>query len=156
MINAVGHITLMDANRAGRHMPGSLPVGATMEHAQDILVIDSDQGTQSFMRSLLERRKYGVIWAKSALDAISMIQSSRPEAVVLPTDFVVRGGGWALARHIRDLEPELPILLLRSSGDAEHGTPTDEQDSFNVVSRPVRAAEFIDLIESLTHHVNEN
>ena len=116
-----------------------------------ILVVESDEGMHHFLRSILERERYSVESARSALEALSMISQSRPGVVVLPTDFLIREGGWALAEHISEVEPGQPILLLKSPGDRRTCECLHGNGPYGLVDRPIRASRLVESIRTLTN-----
>ncbi len=102
-----------------------------------VLVVDSDAGMQHFLGSVLERQKYDIQAARSALEALDFLRSSSPGVVVIPTDFLIKDGGWALAEHIRDLEPQQPMIVLKSRNDSRNGDTLPGFGPYRILDRPI-------------------
>ena len=116
-----------------------------------VLVVENDEGMHHFLRSILERGSYRVESARSALEALHMITESRPGVVVLPTDFLIREGGWALAEHISEVEPDQAILLLKSPGDIRTCECLHGDGPYVIVDRPIRASNLVESVRNMIH-----
>ena len=81
------------------------------------LLVDDEELVRTSTADMLVQLGYDVIEAPSAEDALTIIQSGR-RIDLLVTDHLMAGiSGAELARILRDLRPDLPILIV--SGYAE-------------------------------------
>jgi CheY-like chemotaxis protein len=76
-----------------------------------ILCVDDEELPLKLRKLVLEMHGYNVITAQSAVEAMRVIHS-RPVDLVL-TDQVMPGGtGTELARSVKELLPDLPVVLI--------------------------------------------
>jgi len=80
-----------------------------------ILCIDDEEPGLQVRRMLLESAGYRVVCARSGAEGIKAFQSEPVDAVVL--DYWMSGmNGIAVAREIRRLKPDTPIMILSAYG----------------------------------------
>lgn len=82
-------------------------------HGQCILVVEDEQNLLAMMTELMQSLGYRVIPAKSGREALAQVQKGL-EFDLLLTDIVMPGGigGFALAREVRELRPNVPVLYM--------------------------------------------
>ena len=102
-----------------------------------VLLIDDEEVVRHATAEMLAEAGYGVIQAGGAADALELLNGGvEIEAVV--TDYAMPGQtGAELARQLRTLRPELPILLI--TGYA--AIAEDEIDDLPRLAKPFRQAE---------------
>jgi CheY-like chemotaxis protein len=84
--------------------------------AATILVVDDDPDVRAFLTESLDSLGYAAVVAESGSVALQTLERISPEVVIL--DFAMPGmNGAELARRIRQLQPELPIIF--ASGYSE-------------------------------------
>jgi DNA-binding NtrC family response regulator len=80
------------------------------------LIVDDDDSVREYLSVLLSGRGYGVASAASGEEAVTLLSSSVPPAVLL-VDMVMPGmGGLELLTHARKAHPGLPIVVLSTLG----------------------------------------
>ena len=84
-----------------------------------ILVVDDDDFTRQYIRTVLERAGWGVAEAASSAAALAL-RPVEPFALAAIDFNLPDGNGRQLARDLRRQHPVLPLLLL--SGDADCDT----------------------------------
>ncbi len=85
-----------------------------------ILVVDDEIGALTLIGIMLERGGFGVLKAKDAKSALSVLDQNTPDMIIL--DVMMPGmDGIELCRVIRDRTDTgvTPILILSARGDAE-------------------------------------
>ncbi|HJV21197.1 MAG TPA: GAF domain-containing protein [Holophagaceae bacterium] len=83
-----------------------------------VLVVDDEEIVRSVARQALEARGYEVIEAADGLDAVREVEARGPEISLVLLDMTMpRLGGEGAFRRIRELRPEMPVIL--SSGYTE-------------------------------------
>jgi len=85
-----------------------------------ILVVDDEIGALTLIGIMLERGGFGVLKAKDAKSALSVLDQNTPDMIIL--DVMMPGmDGIELCRVIRDRKDTgiTPILILSARGDAE-------------------------------------
>jgi CheY-like chemotaxis protein len=83
-----------------------------------ILCIDDDETALNSRRRVLESVGYRVLYAKSGKDGLELLRSERVDTVLLDY-WMPEQKGLEVARAIRQLKPQLPIIIL--SGYASLG-----------------------------------
>ena len=97
--------------------------------ARTVLVVDDDPLVAAGAAAMLEDLGHTVIQASSGREALSMIQSGRQIDLVLTDHAMPEMTGVELARRLRQLRPDLPLVLatgyadLPSNATAELGLP---------------------------------
>ena len=76
-----------------------------------ILVVDDDRAVRESLRRSLSFNGYSVELAHDGVEALDMIASDRPDALVLDV-MMPRLDGLEVCRHLRSTGDDLPILVL--------------------------------------------
>jgi two-component system response regulator MprA len=76
-----------------------------------ILVVDDDRAVRESLRRSLSFNGYSVVLAHDGVEALDMISSDRPDALVLDV-MMPRLDGLEVCRHLRSTGDDLPILVL--------------------------------------------
>jgi len=111
----------------------------TASHAPSplsVLVIDDDPDVRGFIVEALEEQGYTVREAADGREGIAEVERETPDLIVL--DFIMPGlSGADVARHLRDRNPDLPILFVSgySETDAVKRTAPDAP----LLAKPFRA-----------------
>jgi two-component system response regulator MtrA len=85
-----------------------------------VLVVDDEIGALTLIGLMLERGGFGVLKAKDADTALSVLDNDTPDLIIL--DVMMPGkDGIELCRDIRDRgeTQSTPVLILSARGDAE-------------------------------------
>ena len=81
-----------------------------------ILVADDNEGFCDLLRATLEDAGYHVLTASSGLAAIASLEHHDVDVAVL--DVLMPGiSGDAVAQRLRQLQPQLPVLLMTASDE---------------------------------------
>jgi len=76
-----------------------------------ILLVEDDQGARESIKLLLSIDRHEVVEATGGAEAIELVGSQPFDLVIL--DYFMPGmRGSQLARHIRDIAPSLPIVMI--------------------------------------------
>ncbi|MEN5082862.1 PAS domain S-box protein [Bosea sp. TWI1241] len=99
-------------------LPEELPPVPAPRSRELILVVEDDARVRRVAVARLEDEGYRVLEAANGAQALALVEQN-PDIALLFTDIVMPGGmlGDELARHVRALRPELPVLF--TSGFAE-------------------------------------
>lgn len=111
-----------------------------------VLLIEDNPAVADASAGLLEQLGYTVRWASNAEAALSEIEANGIDVVF--SDIVMPGrmDGLKLARTIRDMKPDLPILL--TTGYSE--SARDVRSDFPVLRKPYRIHELSRELSKLT------
>jgi PAS domain S-box-containing protein len=117
-----------------------------------ILVVDDEADARALMRRLFEDSRAAVLEASSAAEALSLLRSARPDALV--SDIGMPGeSGYGLIRRIRALPAEAggatPAVALTAYARTEDRMQAILAGFQHHVAKPVEPAELIAMVASL-------
>jgi DNA-binding response OmpR family regulator len=101
-----------------------------------LLLVDDESDFREAARQALSRQGFQVSEAESGERALEMLASQRPDLVVL--DLKMRGmGGVAALRAIRELDEDLPVMILTGHGRYEDALAGIQLGVVDFVQKPV-------------------
>lgn len=110
-----------------------------------ILVVDDEPAIASLLVDLLETAGYRVLIARTGREAVERLVESPVHAVL--TDLgMPEMSGWELARHCRDLHPDVPVLLVTGWGIELDEELVLESGVRGVVSKPFSVTEVLNAL----------
>lgn len=126
---------------AAKPMPNIEPA----KHDATILLVEDEPAVLSLLTDLLEGATYKVIIARTGREAVEKLIESSFDAVI--TDLgMPEMSGWELARHCRDLYPDLPVVLCTGWGvELDEGLVT-ETGVRAVIAKPFSVVEVLSTI----------
>ena len=121
-------------------------------HQVKVLAVDDDPDSLALLRRVLEGRRARVITASSAVEALELLQSEKPD--VLLSDIGMPGiDGYELIRRVRSLPPEtggrVPAAALTAFARPQDRTRALLAGYQMHATKPVRPAELMALVASL-------
>ncbi len=113
-----------------------------------ILVVDDEELVRSLTVQVLERAGYDVVGAGDAQLALDLLDEERFDLVV--SDVVMPGlSGVELLNELRDLRPELPVVLMTGgSPEPERTTRALELGANGIVYKPYSHSELLDAVRA--------
>lgn len=111
-----------------------------------LLLVEDDDAVAAGVGHMLRDLGYTYVRAASATDALSALKTNGPFALVL-SDMLMPGGmnGLALGQKIRDLSPDVPVILTTGYSDAA----TEAADAgFPLLAKPYSIRDLAALIAS--------
>ena len=96
---------------------------------KQVLVIDDAEVIRTYLRNLLPLRGYDVLLAEDGIRALELMNGgARPDVIVL--DVMMPGmDGLETLRKIRQLLPDVPVIMLSVVGKAGTGEPVAHPNS---------------------------
>jgi CheY-like chemotaxis protein len=83
-----------------------------------ILVVDDEREIRALVRIMAERAGYRVLEASGAEEVLQILQERMLEPRLLLTDIAMPGmSGLALAAHVHQIRPKLPVLFMTGFAD---------------------------------------
>lgn len=104
--------------------------------ANTVLVVDDEAGIRSALQGILEDEGYSVSIAVDGLDAIEALQRDLPDLVLLDIWMPRMDGMDALAR-IKELYPELAIVMISGHGTIETAVKSTKLGAFDFIEKPL-------------------
>lgn len=119
-------------------------------HTASILAVDDDPDMLRLLGSALGRAGYRVFDAQSGVDALAVLQKERVDAVI--TDLAMPGmSGLEFVRHVRDRDPELPILVITGAPAIDSAIESIDVGVFRYLTKPITPAEIVRATSDAVH-----
>jgi two-component system, OmpR family, alkaline phosphatase synthesis response regulator PhoP len=124
--------------------------------ARLILLVDDDHDFVEMNRSVLENRGYSVITADNAKDAIKLVESRKPDLLIIDVMMGSDVAGFDAVEEIRNLPDgkKLPILMITSFREHHKTAWTEKPDRSwvdvdNYLNKPVSPEKLIGEVDKL-------
>lgn len=120
-----------------------------MEDAPTILVVEDEVLILNMMESTLEDGGFKVVLASSGERAIQMLDAQNPpfRAVITDVNLGRKTSGWDVAKHAREIDPEIAIIYVTGHGAvdwASHGLPKSI-----LMTKPFAVAQLLTAVSNL-------
>lgn len=121
-----------------------------------ILLVEDEPFVLLVAQDALQAGGYAVVPAQAASDALNVLDTRIDELSGLITDIRLPGGsnGWEIARHARELKPDLPVVYVTADSAADwtsKGVPHSV-----VVQKPYAGAQLLTAISTLITAADTN
>lgn len=83
---------------------------------KDVLLVDDDPDIRGVLKIFLKRSGYFVECAENGTDGLNLFQTRR-WSVVISDRFMPTMGGEEMATHMRELQTDVPIVLMTAAPD---------------------------------------
>ena len=118
--------------------------------AETILVAEDEPEVRRFTQHALERLGYRVVVAADGAEALALLEAMKPPPDLLLTDVIMPGlDGAGLAKRVRALYPDLPILFSSGYTDDVIGRQGMLDAAIEVLQKPYSIAEMTRRIRML-------
>lgn len=129
------------------------PSGPDQDEEVWLLVAEDDKTVRVMLTRVLERAGYQVLAAGDGVEALDVLEGHPGPVHLLLSDVVMpRMGGAELARQVRALRPEIPVLFI--SGYTGEVDCDDLRELGAFMSKPFRPRALLEAIEGLLRKVN--
>lgn len=114
-----------------------------------LLLVDDDAGVRLILEEALMDGGYEVVSAKDGTEALAILQSRNADLRGVITDVDLGRGpdGWDVARHARELSPEIPVVYMSGASGHQwsaHGVPNS-----TIIQKPFAGAQVVTAISAL-------
>ncbi len=108
---------------------------------KSILVVDDDESFRRLLGYPLKKR-YRLLMAESAENALSMLADRRPDLILL--DIMLPGmDGIDLLRHIKTSWPDIPVLMLSATDKIPTVVEAIKLGAFDYLTKPITEEELL-------------
>lgn len=121
-----------------------------------ILLVEDEAGIQTLLEEALKEAGFEATIGLTGRQAITMLESPEGDYRALVTDLHLGDDptttGWDVARHARELQPDMPVVYLTDGGADEwtsHGVPNSM-----LVKKPFAPAQVITAVSQLLNQGN--
>jgi solute carrier family 13 (sodium-dependent dicarboxylate transporter), member 2/3/5 len=112
-----------------------------------ILLIDDEDQFRTTLARRLSMRGYNVLDVDNGEDAIKIVRHDNPEVVLLDLKMPKMDGIQTL-RELKNIRPEVQVIMLTGHGDVESARVTGKHDVFGYLQKPCPVDEVIEKIEA--------
>lgn len=105
-----------------------------------ILIVDDEKDIRSLIRGILEDENYAVSEAKSSTEAYEVIESSKPDIIIL--DIWLQGSehdGLQILENIQKLDDVLPVLMISGHGTIETAVTAIKNGAYDFIEKPFKS-----------------
>ena len=101
-----------------------------------ILIVEDRDSLRMMLRRALESNGHRVVEARDEPEAIEQLRASAP-AVVLSDLRLPRGDGFGVIRAAKELDPELPVIVMTAYGSIQDAVAAIKQGALDFLAKPV-------------------
>ena len=105
-----------------------------------VLVVDDDPDIRELLFTALEDEGFEVVPAGNGQEALTVIQSFRPDVIILDLMMPVMDG-WQFANELRARDEEIPLVLLSAARDLK--THAKALSAADIIEKPFDLAELL-------------
>jgi two-component system response regulator HydG len=113
-----------------------------------ILIVEDDPAMGELLEKVLARRGYDILLAESASEALLIFKNHRID-LVLSDLSMPKIDGFKLLGQLKDIQPNLPVILMTSFGDQQQGIRALQEGACHLLSKPVNMETLLDCVETL-------
>ncbi len=113
-----------------------------------ILIVDDDQGIQTSLASFLERAGFKVSTAGDGMQALTLLDRSNPDLLILDV-LMPRLDGRETLRRLRRAENWIPIILLTQLGEPADRVMALDEGADDYISKPFDPHELVARIRAV-------
>ena len=110
-----------------------------------MLVVDDESGIRSTLGEYLTELGYEVVFAETAIGALGMVRSYRPDAVLLDLTMPGAVGGESV---VEPIAREAPVIVVTAVHDLEVARNTLRAGAFDFVMKPFSLKHIGELVEA--------
>lgn len=101
-----------------------------------VLVVDDESVLARAMGDYLARHEFGVSVTATGEEALRVIENEPPDVVIL--DYrLPRMDGLAVLRNIKELRPEIEVIMLTAHGSVESAVEAMKTGAFDYLNKPI-------------------
>ena len=108
--------------------------------ASDILIVDDEADIRELVAGILDDEGFSTRTARHSDEALAAIEARRPNLIFL--DIWIQGSrldGLQLLDAIKELHPEIPIVMISGHGNIETAVAAIKQGAYDFIEKPFKA-----------------
>jgi CheY-like chemotaxis protein len=114
-----------------------------------ILIVDDEPMIRRFIRLLLEQSGFAVLDAANGNEALTLFHAHRDTISLVLTDVLMPNmNGAALVNHLRQINPDVPILFISAYCD----TVREAMSNIECLPKPFTPDELVNKVQRALHH----
>ena len=111
-----------------------------------ILIVEDEVSVAELIAETLIQRGHEARVAVSAAHASLIVSTERPDLILLDINLPDSSGTFALGR-LRQLRPDVPIIMLTANTDDELARATFRRGAFDYISKPFNIDHLVQVVE---------
>ena len=111
-----------------------------------ILIVEDETSVAELIAETLIQRGHEARVAVSAAHASMLVSTERPDLILLDINLPDSSGTFALGR-LRQLRPDVPIIMLTANTDDELARATFRRGAFDYISKPFNIDHLVQVVE---------
>ena len=111
-----------------------------------ILLVEDRDSLRTLLRHALEAQGHVVLEASGEREAIQALTVDRP-SVVLSDLRLSDGDGFGVLRAAKDLDPELPVIVMTAYGSIQDAVAAMKEGAFDFLAKPIDPDHLLLLVE---------
>lgn len=111
-----------------------------MKHRPRVLIVDDEEALRSIIAKRLQRKEYDVLEAGTAQDGLELLRVNLFDAVLLDLR-LPDGDGLALLHELKQLQPDIQVLMLTGHGTIESAIEAMKAGAFDYLTKPCNLSE---------------
>lgn len=120
-----------------------------------ILITDDSKLLRKKLRAELEKLDCDVLEAENGKEAIMRDLTEQPDGIIL--DIVMpEVGGIETLQVIKEINPEIPVIMLSSAGTSQKLKQTLELGALDFIQKPYTSEQIKQAVEQIRRKVEEN
>ena len=120
-----------------------------------ILITDDSKLLRKKLRAELEKLDCDVLEAENGKEAIMRDLTEQPDGIIL--DIVMpEVGGVETLQVIKEINPEIPVIMLSSAGTSQKLKQTLELGALDFIQKPYTSEQIKHAVERIRRKVEEN
>ena len=120
-----------------------------------ILITDDSKLLRKKLREELEKLDCDVLEAENGKEAIMRHLTEQPDGIIL--DIVMpEVGGVETLQVIKEINPEIPVIMLSSAGTSQKLKQTLELGALDFIQKPYTSEQIKQAVEQIRRKVEEN
>lgn len=120
-----------------------------------ILITDDSKLLRKKLRAELEKLDCDVLEAENGKEAIMRDLTEQPDGIIL--DIVMpEVGGIETLQVIKDINPEIPVIMLSSAGTSQKLKQTLELGALDFIQKPYTSEQIKQAVEQIRRKVEKN
>lgn len=113
-----------------------------------ILIAEDEESNFDFLKILLTRMNFNVLWAKDGREAVNLCETEPSISLVLMDIKMPLLNGYEATRIIKTKRPELPIIAQTAYAMVSDKLEADKAGCNGYLSKPIRINQLIELLEN--------
>jgi len=102
-----------------------------------VLIIDDEESIRKTMKGVLADEGYEIATAASGQEGIDLLQEAQPAIVMLDISMEPGIDGIETLRRIKEIRPELPIIMITGHGEIETAVRTIKMGAYDFIQKPL-------------------